>query len=298
MPEFGHLFKSFQLAKVKEMKKAKIILFGLLILCQTAFNAAAQTSNIVKKNLSQAEIDRIVKTFTENEKEFRSALSNYVFNRNATIQIIGLGGQIEGSYVRNSFLNLTPEGQRFEKLIYAPVATTPPGFVTPEDLEDLGGVNPFALDPYFAPQYNFTYLGTERIDELDLYVFEVAPKVIPNPKKSKQRFFIGRVWVDQKDLQIVKSKGKAVPETKENKFPVVETWRENVDGKYWFPSYASSDDELVFDNGSVTKIRLRVNYKNYRQGRSEVIILDDAEEVKEEPAPKPTPTPTPAPKKP
>lgn len=275
------------------MRKTKIILFGLLVFCAFVFNAAAQTtSNIVKKDLSPAETDRIIKTFAENEKQFRAALSNYVFNRNATIQIIGMGGQVEGNYTRNSFMSLTPEGQRFEKVIFAPIATTPPGFVTPEDLQDLGGVNPFAIDPYFLPQYNFTYLGTEKIDDLDLYVFDVTPKVIPNPKKTNQRLFTGRIWVDQRDIQIVKSKGKAVPETKENKFPVVETWRENVDGKYWFPSFATSDDELVFDNGSVTKIKMRVYFKNYKQGRSEVIILDDGVEVKEE-APKPTPAPTP-----
>jgi hypothetical protein len=275
------------------MKRVKIILFGLLVCCASAIGAFAQTSGgIVKKDLNQAEIDRIVKTFTANEREFRAALSNYVFNRNATIQIIGMGGQVEGTYRRDSFLNLTPEGERFEKILFAPIATTPPGFVTPEDLADLGGVNPFALDPSAIAEYNFNYLGTEKIDELDLYVFEVTPKVIPNPKKTKLRLFTGRVWVDQKDLQIVKSKGKAVPDTKENKFPVVETWRENVDGKYWFPSFASSDDELVFDNGSVTKIKMRVKYTNYKQGRTEVKIFDDEEEVKDEPT-KPSPTPTP-----
>ena len=273
------------------MLKAKIILFGLLVLCVSAISAFAQTSNIVRKDLSQTEIDRVIKAVTANESEFRSALSNYVFSRNATLQIIGMGGQVTGSYVRNSFLNLTPEGQRFEKIIYAPVATTPPGFVTPEDLEDLGGINPFALDPSVITQYNFNFLGTEKIDELDLYVFEVSPKVIPNPKKSKLRLFTGRIWVDQEDLQIVKSKGKAVPETKENKFPVVETWRENVDGKYWFPSFATSDDELVFDNGSVTKIKLRVKFANYRQGKSDVKII--GEEVIDDTKPAPTPTPTP-----
>ncbi|MBO0237265.1 hypothetical protein, partial [Vibrio parahaemolyticus] len=76
-----------------------------------------------------------------------------------------------------------------------------------EDLEDLGGVNPFAIEPSAIPQYNFTYIGKEKIDELDLFVFDVTPKVIPDPKKSTQRLFIGRIWVDDKDLMIVKSKG-------------------------------------------------------------------------------------------
>ena len=170
--------------------------------------------------------------------------------------------------------------------------TVPPGFITPEDLEDLGGVTPFALDPFYIDKYNFTYLGKEKIDELNLYVFDVQPKVIPDPKKTNQRFFIGRIWVDDGDLMIVKSKGKGVPETKTNKFPVVETWRENVDGKYWFPSYASSDDELVYDNGNVQKIKLRVTYSDYKEGRSTVRILDDTEEV---PQPEPSPSPTPKP---
>lgn len=275
------------------MKKAKIILFSLFVAGVSAFAAAAQTSNIVKKDLSAAEIDRIVKTFTQHEKESREALRSYVFNRSATIQTLGLGGQVSGVFRRDSFLTLTPEGTRFEKVLYAPVATTPPGFISPEDLEDLNGANPFALDPYSAPLYNFTYVGTEKIDELDLYVFDVAPKVAPDAKKTKQRFFTGRIWVDQADLQIVKTRGKGIPETKNNKFPIIETWRENVAGKYWFPSYSSSDDELVFDSGEVIKLRVRITYKNYTEGKSDVRILDEDETTSQ-----PAPTPSPTPKKP
>jgi hypothetical protein len=275
------------------MKRAKFILFGLAIFCFSTFGAFAQTSTIVKKDLSQAEIDRIVKSFTTNEASFRNALTNYVFDRSANFQTLGMGGQVSGVYRRDSFMSLTADGRRLEKISYFPVPTT--SVVTAEDLEDLGGVTPFALEPSVVSQYNFTYVGKEKIDELDLYVFDVTPKVIPDPKKTKLRLFIGRVWVEDKDLMIVKSRGKAVPETKDNKFPVVETWRENVDGKYWFPSYASSDDELVFDSGDSYKIKLRVKYNNYRLGRSEVRILDDDEEIKEE---KPKPSPTPTPKKP
>jgi hypothetical protein len=275
----------------------KIIAFSLLIFSFSILSAFAQTaSRIVKTDLSQAEIDRIVKTFTDNEVKFRQALSEYVFNRNATVQTLGMGGQITGTFHRKSFMTFNKDGQRFEKIEYAPVSTLPHGFITPEDLEDLGGVNPFALEPSAIPLYNFTYLGKEKIDELDLYVFEVTPKVMPDPKKTKQRLFTGRIWVDDRDLMIVKSKGKAVPETKTNKFPVVETWRENVDGKYWFPSFATSDDELIWDSGYSAKIKMRVSFSDYRQGRTDVIVLDDDTEIIEE---KPTaPPPPPAQKKP
>jgi hypothetical protein len=261
----------------------------VLALAMAAAPAAAQTSAIAKVTLSPAETDRIIKTITANEASFREALTNYVFNRSATIQTVGMGGQITGTYKRDSFLTFTSDGKRFEKITFFPVPTITEISVTPEDLEDLGGVNPFALEPRVADQYNFTLLGKEKIDELNLYVFEVAPKVMPDPKKSKQRMFTGRVWVDDRDLMIVKSKGKAVPETKENKFPIVETWRENVDGKYWFPSFSSSDDELVFDSGNSVKLKVRVRYADYKLGRTDVRIIGEEDAPTEQPKPSPTP---------
>lgn len=240
-----------------------------------AFASLAFAQNITKVNLSNEETNQIIKAFTEKEREFREALKNYVFNRSVTIQTIGLGGNVTGTYRRDSFMTFTDDGRRFERIIYFPVSTLKEISVTPEDLEDLGGVNPFALEPDVVSLYNFTLIGKEKIDDLELYVFDVSPKVIPDPKKSKQRLFVGRIWVDDQDLQIVKSKGKGVPETKNNKFPVVETWRENIDGKYWFPAYSSSDDDLVFDNGQVVRIRMRVKYYNYRKTRTEVRVIDE-----------------------
>jgi len=264
----------------------KSLVLSVFVLCLSVMSFG-QASGVVKRELSPADIDRIIKKFTANEGDFRAALTNYVFNRSATVNIIGLGGQIAGTYRRDSFMTFTGDGGRFEKILFFPVATTPPGFVTPEDLEDLGGVTPFALEPSAISQYNISYVGVERIDELNLYVFDVTPKVIPDPKKSKLRLFTGRVWVDVDDLMIVKSKGKAVPETKKNKFPIVETTREQIDGKYWFPSDARADDELVFDDGNVTKLRMRVKYTDYKLGRSDVRILDDEEPVTLVPSPTP-----------
>lgn len=264
----------------------------VLGLAGMAFGQTAGASGVIRKELGNGEVERIISRFTANEAAFREALTNYVFNRYATVNTIGLGGNITGTYRRDSFMTFSSDGGRFEKILFAPVATTPPGFVTPEDLEDLGGVTPFALEPSSIPQYNFVYVGTERIDELSLYVFDVTPKVIPDPKKSKLRLFTGRIWVDKDDLMIVKSKGKAVPETKTNKFPVVETTREQIDGKYWFPSDARSDDELVFNDGSVVKIKIRVRYTDYKLGRTDVKILDVPDEpVKNVAMPVETPTP-------
>jgi hypothetical protein len=183
-----------------------------------------------------------------------------------------MGGQITGEYHRVSQFTFDDQGVRYEKISYFPM----PSFqgVTQEDLEDLGGVQPFALEPSKLAQYDIKYVGREKIDELSLYVFDVSPKVMPNPKKTKERLFMGRVWVDDQDLQIVKTKGKGVPETKNNKFPTVETYREQIDGRYWFPTYSYADEELIFGNGEPLHIRLKVRYSDFELARAKVKIKE------------------------
>ena len=221
-------------------------------------------------DLTPAQIDGIIRKFTSKETEFRRALNSYAFKRDALIQELGMGGQVVGEYHRVSAFTFDDLGNRFEKINFFPMPTFPG--MTQEDLEDLGGVNPFALEAAKLNQYNFKYVGKERIDELDLYVFDVAPKVMP--KKTTDRMFVGRVWVDDRDLQIVKSKGKGVPETKTNRFAVVETYREQIDGKFWFPVYAYADDDIVFPNGSDLRIRMRVKYSDYIVGHAKVTITE------------------------
>lgn len=273
------------------MNRTKIFVITALIFCLTAVGGFAQTPEMTKTNLSQAEIDRVVKGFTQHEGEFRQALADYVFNRTATIQTVGLGGQITGTYRRDSFLALSPEGARFEKIIFAPVPTLTEITVSANDIDNLNGTDPFSIDPKYAAQYNFTYLGKEKIDDLNLYVFDVAPKIIPDAKKTKLKFFSGRIWVDDQDLAIVKSKGKAIPLAKDEQFPIIETYRENIEGKYWFPSFSTSDDTLVFDSGQAVKVKVRVKYSKYTKGKSEVTILDDDPPVQENKPPTPAPTP-------
>ncbi|HEX8775227.1 MAG TPA: hypothetical protein VF735_16750 [Pyrinomonadaceae bacterium] len=241
-------------------------------------------------------VDQIIRAFMSKETEFRQALNNYGFKRDAVIQTIGLGGQISGEYHRVSFFTFDDSGNRYEKISFFPMPTLSEITFTTEDLEDLGGIQPFALEISKLDQYNIKYVGKERIDELDLFVFDVAPKVVP--KKVSERFFQGRIWVDDRDLQIVKVRGKGVPEGKQ-RFPTFETYREQIDGRYWFPTYTFADEDLVFEGGQVVHFRMRVTYSDFKRGRADVRIIetDDAgpgieDATEPKPEAKPTATPT------
>ena len=270
----------------KRWLKETIFLAVILVLSSLSGHVVwAQTSGTNGGAISPAEVERIIKTFTTKESQFRRALNEYSFKRDAVLQSLGMGGQVTGEYHRVSLFTFDDAGARYEKISYFPM----PSFnqVTQEDLEDLGGIQPFALEPSKIPQYDFKYVGKDKIDELNLYVFDVTPKVIPDPKKSKERFFTGRIWVDDQDLQIVKTRGKGVPETKKNKFPIVETYREQIDGRYWFPTYSYADEELIFDNGDVLHIRMKVRYSDFELARAKVKIIeiDDPNAPKQETKP-------------
>ena len=250
------------------------LLVAALLLC-SLFTAPVSAQTNGNGGMDSAQIDRIIKTFTAKEAQFRKALNTYSFKRDALVQSIGMGGQVVGEYHRVSTFTFDDQGGRYEKISFFPMSTLPE--ITQEDVDDLGGINPFALEPSKVDLYNFRYAGKEKIDELNLYIFDVSPKVMPNPKKTKDRLFLGRIWVDEQDLQIVKTKGKGVPETKENKFPTVETYREHIDGRYWFPTYSYADEELIFESGGSIHVRMKVRYTDFTESRATLKVTEIGE---------------------
>ena len=249
----------------------------IFLFSSTSFDPVyAQQQSPASKNDVAPDIPKIIRAFTAKETEFRKALGDYAFKRDATIQTIGAGGGVTGEYHRVSQFVFTDQNERFEKITYFPQPTLTELIFTQEDLEDLGGVQPFALEASKIDQYDFKYMGKEQLDELQTYVFDVAPKVLP--KKVSERRFDGRIWVDQDDLQIVKVRGKAVPQG-DQRFPLFETYREQIDGRYWFPTYTSADDELVFPKGQVVHIRMLVRYTEYKRFRSKVKVTEIGEDA-------------------
>ena len=267
--------------------------------------AAAAGPSVVNRSGAPEDVERIIRALAQKEAEFRKALNEYGFRREAILQTIAWGGQISGEYLRVSSFVFDDSGNRYEKILKFPVPTISEIQITAEDLEDFGGVQSFALDISKIGEYNFAYIGKEKLDELDTHVFDVTPKVMSDArrlavlKKSKQheRFFQGRIWVDDRDFQIVKSRGKGVPEF-EQRFPTFETYREQIDGKYWFPTYTYADDELNFKTGQTVHLRMRIRFTDFERLRGRVRVIEQADELKDKTQDPDRPTPTPPPAKP
>jgi len=224
-------------------------------------------------------VEEITRQFSEKESEFKIERGNYTYSQTFSIQTIDDDNRPDGEYRMSSEIVFTPDGKRFEKVTYAPPDTLRRIQLSEQDLDDVRNVQPFVLNKEDLPKYNVTYVGRQQVDELSCYVFDVAPKTI----EKKQRYFQGRVWVDDKDLQIVMSDGKAVPDIinkhNENVFPRFRTYRQNIEKGYWFPVYTRADDYLHFSSGDV-HIRMTIRYSNYKRYGS-TVKMGQATEVKE-----------------
>jgi hypothetical protein len=216
-------------------------------------------------------VDQVIKKFGERELEFKKERDNYTYTQTFVVQTIDYNGRADGEYRMTSDILFTPEGKRYEKVISAPAPTLERIQLSQQDLDDVEHVQPFVLTSDELPKYDVTYVGREALDELGTYVFDVKPKKI----EKNQRYFQGRIWVDDRDLNIVKTDGKAVPDIikhgNENIFPRFETFRENIEGHYWFPTYTRSDDELHFSTGAV-HMRMTIKYANYKRFGSTIKI--------------------------
>src|SRR5262249_9966407 len=155
-----------------------------------------------------SQIDEIIHKFAAAESRNKKARNYYIYTQDFDMKTIGIGGFITGECHRISEIVYDDRGTRAEKIIFYPPPPLEGLSITPQDIQDLGGVQPFALSLEDLPKYQVDYVGKEHVDELDTYVFDVKPRQI----QKDQRYFQGRIWVDDRDLQIVKAKGQGVPD--------------------------------------------------------------------------------------
>ncbi len=266
------------------MKVLIRLLWAALLLVGLAIPVLAQEDRGEGK-LDTAEpkgitVQEIIQRFAAKEKEFKLAREKYTYTQDETVQTLD-GDTVDGEFRLVFDVLFDAQGKRIQQVNFAPQSTLSKIMMTKEDMSDLENLLPFVLTSDELPDYSVLYVGQQRQDELQTYVFDIAPKKI----EKDRRYFQGRVWVDNQDFMIVKTEGKTVPDIRpkkgdqENLFPKFTTWREQVDGVYWFPTYTKADDTLHFKTGDV-HIREIVKYKNYKRFGANTVITYEGQEVK------------------
>lgn len=221
--------------------------------------------------------EQIIQKFAAKEKEFAQARENYTWRQTVIVQTLD-GDTVDGEFKQVYDVLFDTKGRRTQQVVFAPQNTLQRVSMSPSDYQDIENRLPFVMTTDDLPEYNVLYVGKQKEDELGTYVFDVAPKTMDKGK----RYFQGRIWVDDRDFQIVKTHGLNVPQihkkNNEDLSPPFTTWREQVDGRYWFPTYTLADDTLHFSNQDV-RIKEIVKYQNYKRYGSNVKITYEGQEV-------------------
>ena len=228
--------------------------------------------------------DQIIQKFAAKESEFRKAMDQYTYTRSVKIETISDDGHVDGAYQQVTDISYDTSGAKLEHVTFAPANTLERIMMTPADMSDIEHRLPFVLTTEDLPLYNINYVGRQKVDDVDTYVFDVSPKKI----EKGQRYILGRIWVDQRDLQIVVVSAKNVPDDlrpghEDLSLPFT-TYREQVDGRYWFPVYSKADGILHFTeskNGPTEDVHVRsiVKYANYKKFGTSIKITFEGQDI-------------------
>jgi hypothetical protein len=252
-------------APFRSFAALSILLIAIVLPIVLPQVSAAQEGNLDKSQPKGITVDEIIKRFSTKEKEFKLARDQYTFRQDVKVMTLD-GDTVDGTYQQVFDVTFDDKGRKVKNVVFAPQPTLQRIMMTEEDLDDI--------------ENRILYVGQQKQDELNTYVFDVAPKQIV----GKKRYFQGRIWVDDHDFQIVETYGKTVPDIhkgkrgQENLFPKFTTWREQIDGQYWFPTYTRAEDTLKFAMNDV-KIREIIKYTNYRRFGSKSRVIFEGQEV-------------------
>ena len=223
---------------------------------------------------------QVLERFIKVETKVRESLNQHTFKRDVVLQTIGANGEVTGDYIRKSQFVFDDRGNRVEKVLFHTAPTLRQMKSTKEDIQDLAGGQLLGIDITETSKYKLDFIGAETFGGRPVLAIDVTPRTTPNPRKTRERFFVGRVWADANTFQIVKVRGKVEPQGKQ-RFPLFETFRE-AQGDLLFPSRTEADDILRFPQFDV-HYRVQVKYYDYKLFASKLTIkeIDESGTVSE-----------------
>ena len=252
-------------------------------------------------------IPQIIEKMGARESDFAAARNQYTFVQDVRFNTISDDtGKPDGEYHQITNITFDKDGKREELVTFAPQNTIERVIMTENDFADIEKRLPFILTTPELPDYNITYLGRQKVDDLDTYVFDVAPKAFQKGK----RYFQGKAWIDQQDDEIVLVNGLNVPQDTRpdhaDLSPPFTTYYEQIDGKYWFPTYTKAEGTLHFPAAHESlsqdvQVRTVIHYRDYKRFHTTITIEYNGQQISNAPdstAPPATTPPTATPPKP
>ena len=193
-----------------------------------------------------------------------AALREYTYYAELTIQTVSQADTVTGKFYRFSQISFDKDGRRQERILENTSTLPEEVHIGTNAVNNLTRVYQFVITPASMNDYEFNYVGRERVDELNTYVFDVKPKVkLPDPDKSGERYLRGRVWIDDQDMCVVKVAGEALPEQSNHRTPKFETFFQNVD-RYWFPAFVAADDSVRMGKYT-TRVVVKAHFTTYKR---------------------------------
>jgi hypothetical protein len=245
-----------------------IFLAGLFVACSQAQTDCLEGGSVLDTAAPQGmSPQELIQKLIKNEDQVETARSHYKFTQDVLVQTMN-DKVVDGQFHQITNVSYDEKGKRIENVSFAEQSTLRGIEISEADLDDIRSFMPWILTSQQAPQYTITYAGKQHVDDLETYVFHVEPKTL----EKNKRYFQGRIWVDDRDIEVVKLCGKSVPEAiakKKKKNQPVEVrpsfvaYRQIVDGN-WFPAYARVDDTLHFAVESV-HVREIVKFTGYHR---------------------------------
>lgn len=187
--------------------------------------------------------EEIIRHLAQKEAEYAQAHAQYTYRLSIRLQEMDGEGNVLGEFSEALAVSLSPTGRRVDRVVEGPQSSLQHLGITRVELFDLSDVPLFTVRPEDVSLYRFDYVGRERIDEVDTFIFRATPTSQPHDKS----LFEGLLWVDADKLDVVKAFGRSVPARRagvlKNYFQRVEIYRQPVDD-YLFPVFIQAEDVL------------------------------------------------------
>ena len=235
--------------------------------------------------------DELLKAALENEKNLYRKMDNFVYDQNLKLQCFKKQ-QVEENYELNRLIARTNNGEAlFQGQTHQ---TLPKSSNLPKCIQNMESIKTDVTETFWAAPYlDQMPIKFEFFTELD--GIPVARYTVLQP--SQQKFneiasqypkikpfktFVGTIFISVADAQIIKFWGTSFPEATNNDSNKARTYasynatavRQKLASGIWVTTLLNTV-AVTNDKNKMKPFSYVVKYQNYRQGESDVKILDD-----------------------